>query len=123
MDMYRWVAIDSLGWIEEYFGSSHSIPPPPRRGRRTHSPPDSIRSLHTAAVSRLRTPRPLPSGRLVASLLEPAEARVLLRVHQVDCPHGQLRKAMRPSQRASQRMNVGDVHSRLRSASAHRQGV
>src|SRR5260370_240714 len=89
MDMYRSIANDSIGWIEDDFGSSHSIPPPPRRRRRTHSTPDSIRTLHTAAVSRLRTPRTLPSGRLVASLLEPAEARVLLRVHQVDCPHGQ----------------------------------
>src|SRR5260370_27432016 len=103
MDMYRSIANDSIGWIEDDFRSSHSIPPPPRRRYHTHSTSRSIRTRHRAGTPR-RTPhtyrrgtsKTAASGRLVASLLEPAEARVLLPVHQVDCPHGQLHKALPP---------------------------
>src|SRR5713101_5835206 len=50
------------------------------------------------------------SLRRLAPAFEPAEPPLLLRVHQVDCPHGQLGEATSSPDRTPQRARVTHIH-------------
>src|SRR5258707_3127947 len=73
----------------------------------------SPHSVHSSKSSLLRR----------LALSEATEMPLLLRMHQVDHAHRELREAVRSAQRSPKRMNVCHVHTRPRALQAHRQSV
>src|SRR5467141_1059419 len=91
----------------------HNLHRPPPLGRcrvRRHRNP--VRPPRRSRRPGLSNRAPNQGGSFVGALFaEPAEARLLLRVDQVDCPHRELGKAVRATNRAAKRARVADVHS------------